>query len=145
LAAILSPLRLYGGNRKSKIPFSNNYGYKPLKGGFGRLEAFSIGRMPGDHNLLSLDASLVIPTRVLCLEDSGLRRCSPVGPVLLTGQTGTHQSDRSDPPVNRSGTAAAPSSVLRCWLFGSTKDPSGFLVNHRKPRELGIASANRHS
>jgi hypothetical protein len=24
LAAILSPLGLYGGNRKSKIPFSNN-------------------------------------------------------------------------------------------------------------------------
>jgi hypothetical protein len=28
---------------------------------------------------------------------------------------------------------------------GSTKVPSGFLVNHRKPRELGVASANRHS
>jgi hypothetical protein len=73
--------------------------------------------------------------------------------VLLTGQTGTHRSDwsvltgqigqthRSD----RSGTAAAPSWVLRSWLFGSTKEPSGFLVNHRKPRELGVASANRHS
>jgi hypothetical protein len=61
--------------------------------------------------------------------------------VLLTGQTGTHGSDRSD----RSGTAAALSSVLQSWLYGSTKEPSGFLVNHRKPRELGIASANRHS
>jgi hypothetical protein len=58
--------------------------------------------------------------------------------VLLTGQTGTHLSDRS-------GTAAAPSSVLRSWLCGSTKEPSDFLVNHRKPRELGVASANRHS
>jgi hypothetical protein len=46
--------------------------------------------------------------------------------VLLTGQTGTHRSDRS-------GTAAAPSLVLRSWLCGSTKEPSGFLVNHRKP------------
>jgi hypothetical protein len=55
--------------------------------------------------------------------------------VLLTGQTGTH----------RSGAAAAPSSVLRSWLYGSTKEPSGFLVNYWKPRELGIASANRHS
>jgi hypothetical protein len=43
--------------------------------------------------------------------------------VLLTGQTGIHRS-------NRSGTAAAPSSVLRSWLYGSTKEPSGFLVNH---------------
>jgi hypothetical protein len=59
----------------------------PLKGGFGRLEALSIGRMPGDHNLLSLDASLAIPTRVLRLKDSGLRRRTPVRPVP-TGQTG---------------------------------------------------------
>jgi hypothetical protein len=59
--------------------------------------------------------------------------------VLLTGQTGqTHRLDRS-------GTAAAPSSVLQSWLCGSTKEPSGFLVNHQKPRELGVASANRHS
>jgi hypothetical protein len=82
LVAILSPLGLYGGNRKSKIPFSNNSGYKPLKGSFGRLEAFSIGQMPGDRNLLSLDASLAIPTCVLHFEDSGLRRCTPVRPML---------------------------------------------------------------
>jgi hypothetical protein len=44
--------------------------------------------MPGDRNLLSLDASLAIPTRVLRFEDSGLRRRTPVRPVLLTGQTG---------------------------------------------------------
>jgi hypothetical protein len=94
--------------------------------------------MPGDRNLLSLDASLAIPTRVLRFEDSGLRRRTPVRPMLLTGQTGTHRSDRS-------GAAAAPSSVLRSWLCGSTKEPSGFLVNHRKPRELGVASANLNS
>jgi hypothetical protein len=66
-------------------------------------------------------------------------RCSsPIRPVP-TGQTGrTHWSDRS-------GAAAAPSSVLRSWLCGSTKEPSGFLVNHRKPRELGVASVNLHS
>jgi hypothetical protein len=66
-------------------------------------------------------------------------RCSsPVRPVP-TGQTGRTQ--RSD----RSGTAAAPSSVLRSWLCRSTKEPSGFLVNHRKPRKFGVASANLHS
>jgi hypothetical protein len=66
-------------------------------------------------------------------------RCSsPVRPIP-TGQTGqTHRS-------NRSGTAVAPSSVLWSWLCGSTKEPSGFLVNHRKPRKLGVASANHHS
>jgi hypothetical protein len=65
--------------------------------------------MPGDRNLLSLDASLAIQTRVLRFEDSGLRRRTPVRPVLLTGQT--HRSDQS-------GTAAAPSPVLRSWLCG---------------------------
>jgi hypothetical protein len=49
-----------------------------------------------------------------------------------------HWSDRSD-------AAAPPSSVLRSWLCGSTKEPSGFLVDHWKPRELGVASANHHS
>jgi hypothetical protein len=44
--------------------------------------------MPDDRNLLSLDASLAIPTRVLRFEESGLRRRPPVRPVLLTGQTG---------------------------------------------------------
>jgi hypothetical protein len=93
---------------------------------------------PATANLLSLDASLAFPTRVLRFEDSGLYRRTPVRPVLLTGQTGTHRSDWSS-------TDAAPSSVLRSWLCGSTKEPSGFIVNHWKPRELGVASANRHS
>jgi hypothetical protein len=44
--------------------------------------------MPGDHNLLRLDASLAIQTRVLRFEVSGLRRRTPVIPVLLNGQTG---------------------------------------------------------
>jgi hypothetical protein len=73
--------------------------------------------------------------RVLRFEDSELRRRTPVRPVP-TGQT--HRSDRS-------GTTAAPSSVLRSWICGSTKEHSGFLVNHQKPRELGVASANLHS
>jgi hypothetical protein len=94
--------------------------------------------MPDDRTLLSLDASHAIPTCVLCFEVSGLPRRTPVRPVP-TGQTGqTHRSDWS-------GAAAPPSSVLRSWLCGSTKEPSGFLVNHRKPRELGVAAANHHS
>jgi hypothetical protein len=94
--------------------------------------------MPDDRTLLSLDTSHAITMRVLHFEDSGLRRHTPVRPVLLIGQTSSHRS-------NRSGAAAAPSSVLRSWLCGSTKEPSGFLVNHWKPRELGVAFANRHS
>jgi hypothetical protein len=94
--------------------------------------------MPGDRTLRSLDGSHAIPMRVLRFEVSGLCRRTPVIPVPI-GQTGqTHRLDRS-------GAAAAPSSVLRSWLCGSTKEPSGFLVNHRKPRELSVASANLHS
>jgi hypothetical protein len=51
--------------------------------------------------------------RVLRFEDSELRRHTPVIPVLLTGQSGTHQSDYQTHRSDRSGTAAAPSSVLR--------------------------------
>jgi hypothetical protein len=60
----------------------------PLEGEIGNLCHRSIGRMPGDRNLLSLDASLAIPTRVLRFEVSELRRRTPVRLVLLTGQTG---------------------------------------------------------
>jgi hypothetical protein len=45
----------------------------PLKGGFGSLRNIFIGRMPGDRNLLSFDASLAIPTRVLHFEASRRR------------------------------------------------------------------------
>jgi hypothetical protein len=43
---------------------------------------------PATANLLSLDASLAILTRVLRFEVSGLRRRTAVRLVLLTGQTG---------------------------------------------------------
>jgi hypothetical protein len=42
----------------------------PLEGKFGRLQTLFIGWIPGDRNLLSLDASLAIPTRVLRFEAS---------------------------------------------------------------------------
>jgi hypothetical protein len=60
-----------------------------------------------------------------------------------------HRSDRSSSPV-RPTSQTGPmllhvhlrSIVLACGL---TKEPCGFLVNHRKPRELDVASANHHS
>jgi hypothetical protein len=67
-------MSIYGGTQKTKLPLTNNYGYMPLKGGFGSLQNIFIGRMPSDRNLLSLDASLAIPTRVLRFEASRHRR-----------------------------------------------------------------------
>jgi hypothetical protein len=84
--------------------------------------------MPGDRNLLSLDASLAIPTLVLHFEDSRLRRRTPVRPVLLTGQTGTHRSDRSDPPVRpvwHCCSTVFGSSVSALWIKQGTQWFSG--------------------
>jgi hypothetical protein len=84
--------------------------------------------MPSDRNLLSLDASLAIPTCVLRFEDSGLRRRTPVRPVLLTGQTGTHRSDRSDPPVRpvwHYCSTVFGSSILALWIYQGTQWFSG--------------------
>jgi hypothetical protein len=56
---------------------------------------------------------------VLRFEVSGLRRRTPVRPVLLTAQTGTHWSDRSGPPVipvRCCCTSAFGSSVLALWI-----------------------------
>jgi hypothetical protein len=93
----------------SKMSFPNNYGYKPLKGVFGSLHVFTIGRMPGDHTLRSLNANLAIPTRVLHLEASGALRPQ-------TGQTGS---------PNRSGwfwpDSHARSSASALWLSRVTR------------------------
>jgi hypothetical protein len=80
--------------------------------------------MPGDRTLRSLDASHAISTRVLRFEVSGLRRRTPVRQVLLTGQTGPHQSDRSDPPVRpvwRCCSTVFGSSVLALWINQGTQ------------------------
>jgi hypothetical protein len=76
--------------------------------------------MPSDRTLRSLDASHAIPTCVLRFEDSGLRRCTPVRPVLLTGQTGPHRSDRSDPPSssNENPTKIKFVHLEEQWNFG---------------------------
>jgi hypothetical protein len=59
---------------------------------------------------------------------SGLRRLTPVRPVLLTGQTGTHRLDRSDPParpVRCCCTSFFGSSILALWINQGTQWFSG--------------------
>jgi hypothetical protein len=104
-------------------------GYTSPKGLLGNFIVAPSDGCPGTANLLRLDASLVIPMCVLRFEASGSRRRTPVRPVSSTGQTGLLLLH------------------LHLWseLCGSTKEPSGFLVNHWKPRELGVASASLHS
>jgi hypothetical protein len=145
LATILSRHGLYGGNESLKYPFLTTRDTSPLR---AVLEVFKLSPSEGCPATATCLASTQALRSQRVSSASKISDCvvahrsdgcsSPVRPVP-TGQTGqTHQSDRS-------GTAAAPSSVLPSLLCGSTKEPSGFLVNHRKPRELGVASANRHS
>jgi hypothetical protein len=51
MAAILSPLGLYGGNRKTKLPLRPNTRIHAPEGHFGNLSLLTIGRMPDDHKL----------------------------------------------------------------------------------------------
>jgi hypothetical protein len=122
MAAILSPLRLYGGNRKTKPPLSPNTRIHAPKGTLGIIVFAPSDGCPTIANLLSLDASLVIPTRVLRFEVSGLRRHTPVRPVLLTSQTGSHWSDRSD----RSDDATLWSSAFSLGFMDQPRNPVVF-------------------
>jgi hypothetical protein len=111
IAAILSPLSIYGDSRKTKMPLKPKLEYTPTKGTLGICLCRTIGRMPGDRPSCSLDASLAIPTRVLHFE---------------TSQRAWIPTSSADPPVlvfwlnqvTRSvlwWTAANPFCGLRLW------------------------------
>jgi hypothetical protein len=85
MVAILSPLGLYGGNQKTILPESLTLGYMPTRGNLGIFAPSN--RCPATANLLSLDASLAIPMRVLHFDAFGLRCRTPVILVLLASQT----------------------------------------------------------
>jgi hypothetical protein len=53
-----------------KLPLLHNTRIHTPKGNFGNSRRSTIGRMPGDRNSHSLDASLAISTRVLRFEVS---------------------------------------------------------------------------
>jgi hypothetical protein len=60
----------------------------------------------------------------------------------------SHRSNWCSPSVRPVPTGKTSPMLLhlrlRSWLCRSTKEPSGFLVNHWKPHELGVVSAIRH-
>jgi hypothetical protein len=86
MAAILSPLSLYGGNRKTKLAtLLHNTRIHAPEGHFGNSRCSTIGQMPGDRTSLSLNASLAISTHVLRFEVSRHARIPspPVKPPVL--------------------------------------------------------------
>ena len=86
------------------------------RGQIRKLDDFSIGRTAEHRTLLSLDASLAIPPRVLRFGPSRRPRLPPVRPVWSTGQTGPALS------------STRRASGLGFRLNQGTS--SGFVVNH---------------
>jgi hypothetical protein len=68
MAAILSPLCLYGGNQKIKLPLLHNTRIHTPVGHFWNSHRITIGWMPDNRTSFHLDARLAIPMRVLCFE-----------------------------------------------------------------------------
>jgi hypothetical protein len=105
--AILSPLGLYGGNQNTKIPLLITRDTCPSR---MNLEVFVFAPSdgcPATANLLSLNASLVIPTRVLHFDDFRLHHRTLVRPVRCCC------------------TSVFDSSVLALWINQGTQWFSG--------------------
>jgi hypothetical protein len=122
---------IYGGTQKTKLPLLKNYGYKPLKGEFGSLQIFFIGRMPGDRNLLSLDASLAIPTRVLRFDASRRQRPGrsdrPLGRLDRPRPSDRpRRSDRLFWAVEPAWVAAPPHRVFSLGFVAQPSNPVVF-------------------
>jgi hypothetical protein len=110
VVAILSPLNLHGGNRKTKRHLLHNTRIHATEGHFGNSHHSTIGWMPGDRNSLSLDARHAIPTRVCRFE---VARCARI---------------------------VSPSRASGLGFVAQPRNPDSFVVNRRKPRGLSVAS-----
>jgi hypothetical protein len=102
----------------------------PLKGGFGNLWNIFIGRMPGDRNLLSLDADFAIPTRVLRFEASRRRRPGwsdrPLGRLDRPGQSTSPKRSHRPSWAVEPAWVAVPSH--RVFGLGFVAQPSNPVV-----------------
>jgi hypothetical protein len=143
MVAILSPLSIYGGNRKTKLPLLHNTTIHASEGHFGNSRHSTIRRMPGDRTSLNLDASLAIPMRVLSFEASRRARIPspPIEPTVLVlwlnqvtrrfcgepPQTPRADSSREQLPC----TDSCPRPLL---AFLATMRPALDPTGHRVPR-----------
>jgi hypothetical protein len=105
MAAILSPLSIYGDSRKTKLPLLHKTRIHTPEGHFGNSRRSTIERMPGDRTSLSLDASLAISTRVFRFEASRRARVPsppaepPVLVLLFNQVTRRFSGERRKPRV----------------------------------------------
>jgi hypothetical protein len=149
MAAILSPLSIYGDSRKAKLPLLHETRIHAPEGHFGNSRRSTIGRMPGDRTLLSLDVSLAIPTRVLLFEAS---RCAQIPsppaepPVLVLWFNQVTRRFSGEPPqTSRADSGCEPLPCtgsdrrLRLVFLATmrpTLDPAGHWVPRVKPTYL---------
>jgi hypothetical protein len=143
VAAILSPLSIYGASRKTKLPLLHNTRLHAPEGHFGNSRRSNIGRMPGDRTSLSLDTSLAIPTRVLRFEASRRARIPsppaepPVLVVWLNQVTRRFCGEPSQTPRANSGREPLPCTDCDRRLrlaFLATMRPTLDPIGHRVPR-----------
>jgi hypothetical protein len=143
MAAILSPLSIYGDSQKTKLSVLHKTMIHTHEGHFGNSCHSTIGRMPGDRTSLSLDANLVIPTLVLRFEASRRARIPspPAEPsVLVSWFNQVTQPVCGDPPQTPradSGREPLPctGSCPRLRLaFLATMRPALDPAGHRAPR-----------
>jgi hypothetical protein len=139
MASIFSPLGLYGGNRQTKLPLRPNTRIHAPRGTLG---------------IFIVEPSDGCPATAPCIASTQDMRSRCVSSTSKSSNCIiAHRSDRCPPPVKPvptgqthwSNWSDVAASGLRPWLCGSTKEPSCFLVNHWKPRELSVASTNHHS
>jgi hypothetical protein len=136
MAAILSPLSLYGGNRENKLPLLHNTRIHTREGHFGNSRRSTIGQMPGGRTSLSLDASLTMPTHVLLFEVSQRTQIPspPAEPPVLDlwlnqgtrrfcGELPQTPRTRCNPHANLTHEFVAVVVPVRCW-FGRVNQPN---------------------
>jgi hypothetical protein len=146
MVAILSPLSIYGDNRKTKILLKPKVGYTPTKDTLGICLCSTIEQMLGDRPSRSLDASLAIPMCVLCFEASRHARIpSPPAepPVLilrLNQVTGLFCGEPPQTPLADFGCELPPCigscPRLRLAFLATMRpalDPAGHRVSRLRP------------
>jgi hypothetical protein len=103
MATNLSPLGLYVGNRKMKLPLRPNTRIHVLEGHFGNRRRRTIGQMPDDRTLSSLDGSHAFPTRVHYVKTSNRSHNICNGPLTLVTCTHTCNGCYLAPVIDKRG------------------------------------------